>query len=52
MLGSVASSIPNQWSVLLMDDATTHILSRICGISDVLDYGVSREPRVPLAGDS
>lgn len=54
MLGSVASSIPNQWSVLLMDDATTHILSRICGISDVLDYGVSlvddvRKRREPLA---
>ena len=31
------------WSVLIMDAITTKVMSSSCRISDVLDYGVSRE---------
>jgi syntaxin-binding protein 1 len=41
MLGSV--KVEGQWSVLLMDNVTTQIMSNICGVSDLLDYGISRK---------
>lgn len=41
MLGSV--KVEGEWSVLLMDSVTTHIMSNVCGVADVLDYGISRE---------
>lgn len=41
MLGSV--KVEGQWSVLLMDNVTTHIMTNICGVSDLLDYGISRK---------
>lgn len=59
MLGSVRdASGPNQWSVLVLDPVTTRIMSNVCGISDILDYGVSlvedvtkrREPLPQLVG--
>lgn len=40
MLGSVKED--GEWAVLLLDKFTTRIMSNICGISDLLDYGVSR----------
>jgi len=39
MLGSVKED--GDWAVLLLDTFTTRIMSNICGISDLLDYGVS-----------
>eukprot|EP00889_Picochlorum_renovo_P002563 jgi/Picre1/29593/NNA_004978.t1 len=39
MLGSVKED--GEWAVLLLDKFTTRIMSNICGISDLLDYGVS-----------
>lgn len=39
MLGSVREE--GHWSVLLLDRFTTRIMSNVCGISDLLDYGVS-----------
>jgi hypothetical protein len=41
MLGSV--KVEGQWSVLLMDNVTTQIMTNICGVSDLLDYGISRK---------
>jgi hypothetical protein len=38
MLGSVKDS---DWSVLIMDAVTTKVMSSMCRISEVLDYGVS-----------
>ena len=43
MLGSVRDSGGGEWSILVMDDITTRVMSSSCRISDVLDYGVSRE---------
>ncbi|KAL4529037.1 hypothetical protein Ndes2526B_g06871 [Nannochloris sp. 'desiccata'] len=56
MLGSV--KVEGQWSVLLMDNITTQIMTNICGVSDLLDYGISlvdnvavpRQPSPHLAG--
>jgi syntaxin-binding protein 1 len=39
MLGSVKEE--GEWSVLFLDSFTTQIMSNICGISDLLDYGIS-----------
>ena len=44
MLGSVRESGGGEWSVLIMDDITTRVMSSSCRISDVLDYGVSCTP--------
>ena len=41
MLGSVRESGGGEWSVLVMDEITTRVMSSSCRISDVLDYGVS-----------
>jgi syntaxin-binding protein 1 len=43
MLGSVSSqtSSSQSYSILYLDGFTTQILSNICGISDLLDYGIS-----------
>ncbi|KAK9906798.1 hypothetical protein WJX75_008240 [Coccomyxa subellipsoidea] len=38
MLGSVKDT---EWSVLIMDVVTTRVMSSICRISEILDYGVS-----------
>jgi syntaxin-binding protein 1 len=43
MLGSVKDT---EWSVLIMDAVTTKVMSSVCRISEVLDYGVSCE-RLP-----
>ena len=40
MLGTVKDT---EWSVLIMDGVTTRVMSSICRISEVLDYGVSRK---------
>lgn len=40
MLGSVKDT---EWSVLIMDMVTTRVMSSICRISEILDYGVSCE---------
>lgn len=45
MLGSVKDT---EWSVLIMDVVTTRVMSSICRISEILDYGVSREFCPPL----
>ena len=49
MLGGV--KIENQWSILLLDRLTTQIMSSIAGVSNLLDYGVSRKfhPLHPMA---
>ena len=39
MLSSV--KVEDQWSVLVLDNVTTQIMTNICGVSDLLDYGVS-----------
>lgn len=41
MLGGIKQE--GQWAVLLLDGMTTQIISNVCGVSDVLDYGISRE---------
>lgn len=46
MLGSV--KVEGQWSVLLMDNITTQIMTNICGVSDLLDYGISRKGSIRL----
>lgn len=46
MLGSVKDT---EWSVLIMDAVTTRVMSSICRISEILDYGVScKSPRCHL----
>ena len=51
MLGSVRDqSGAGAWSVLVLDAITTKVLSNVCGVSDVMEYGVSRECRVCGAG--
>lgn len=57
MLGNVFKAADG-WSVLVLDEVTTRVLSALVGISDILDYGVSlveniakkREPFPLLAG--
>ena len=39
MLGSV--KVEGQWSVLLMDNVTTQIMTNVCGVADLMDYGIS-----------
>lgn len=39
MLGSVQSS--SSYAILYLDSFTTQVMSNICGISDLLDYGIS-----------
>jgi len=41
MLGGVKTE--GEWSVLVLDSFTTQIMSNICGVSDLLDFGVSRK---------
>lgn len=41
MLGSVKAE--GAWSVLLLDSITTQIMTNVCGVSDIMDYGVSRK---------
>ena len=49
MLGSVKDSGGAEWSVLVMDDVTTRVMSHSCRISDVLDFGVSCELSSPFS---
>ena len=39
MLGGL--KVEGTWSILLLDSFTTQIMTNICGVSDLLDYGVS-----------
>ena len=41
MLGEIKESGGADWSVLIMDDVTTRVMSSCCRVSDLLDYGVS-----------
>ena len=41
MIGAVRAS--GKWSVLVLDNVTTQIMTNVCGVADLLDYGVSRE---------
>jgi hypothetical protein len=41
MLGGVRDT---EWSILVMDGVTTKVMSSVCRISEILDYGVSCEP--------
>lgn len=59
MLGSVRDAVGvGGWSVLVLDDVTTRVLSKVAGVSDIMEYGVSlvedigkrREPLPQLAG--
>lgn len=43
MLGSVRDQAGGTWSVLVLDAVTTKVLSNVAGVSDIMDYGVSRE---------
>ena len=38
VLGNVKDT---EWSVLIMDTTTTPVMSSVCRISEILDYGVS-----------
>ncbi len=40
VLGNVKDT---EWSVLIMDTTTTPVMSSVCRISEILDYGVSCE---------
>ena len=40
VLGNVKDT---EWSVLIMDTTTTPVMSSVCRISEILDYGVSRK---------
>jgi hypothetical protein len=40
-LGSVKTE--GQWAVLLLDAVTTQIMTNICGVADLLEYGISRK---------
>ncbi|KAI3423806.1 hypothetical protein D9Q98_009643 [Chlorella vulgaris] len=53
MLGTVRDQSGGAWSVLVLDVVTTKVLSRVCRVSDIMDYGVSlvddvRKRREPL----
>lgn len=48
MLGSVRDQAGGAWCVLVMDPVTTKVLSNVAGVSDVMDYGVSREWLDPI----
>lgn len=58
MLGSVRDQSGGAWSVLVLDAVTTKVLSSVCKISDIMDFGVSlveditkrREPLPQLVG--
>jgi hypothetical protein len=41
MLGRVQEG---EWAVLVMDPQSTRIMSAACRISEILNYGVAREP--------
>jgi len=43
VLGNVKDT---EWSVLIMDTTTTPVMSSVCRISEILDYGVSCKPSV------
>jgi syntaxin-binding protein 1 len=43
MLGSVRDQSGGVWSVLVLDAVTTKVMSRVCRISDIMDFGVSCE---------
>jgi hypothetical protein len=43
MLGSVRDQSGGAWSVLVLDPTTTKVLSNVCGVADIMEYGVSRE---------
>ena len=43
MLGGVKLAGGADWSVLIMDVVTTKVMSKAARISEILDYGVSRE---------
>ena len=43
MLGSVREQSGGAWSVLVLDAVTTKVLSKVCRVSDIMDYGVSRK---------
>lgn len=43
MLGSVRDQSGGAWSVLVLDAVTTKVLSSVCKISDIMDFGVSCE---------
>ena len=42
MLGGVRDQEGGQWSVLVLDAITTKVITKVAGISDIMDYGVSR----------
>jgi hypothetical protein len=39
MVGGIRAS--GKWSVLVLDNVTTQIMTNVCGVADLLDYGVS-----------
>lgn len=41
MVGGIRAS--GKWSVLVLDNVTTQIMTNVCGVADLLDYGVSCE---------
>lgn len=43
MLGGVRQETGGQWGVLVLDEMTTKVMSSVAGISDIMDFGVSRE---------
>ncbi len=43
MLGGVRDETGGQWAVLVMDSMTTKVMSSVAGISDIMDYSISRE---------
>lgn len=44
MLGNLKKE--SQWSTLLLDAVTTQIMSNICGVAELLEYGISRKTDV------
>ena len=47
MLGSVKAAGGADWCILIMDAVTTRVMSRAARISEILDFGVSREALLP-----
>ena len=43
MLGSVRDQSGGAWAVLVLDPTTTKVLSNVCGVADIMEYGVSCE---------
>ena len=43
MLGTVRDETGGQWAVLVLDAMTTKVMSSVAGISDIMDFSISRE---------